>query len=61
MCGKKDTILKLNNYLTQVKQVKNTSTAEFCQGHTMRWGISWSLCDEQLPKFTYFKVILKFF
>ena len=56
MLGKKSSLIELKNYLLRVKNISNISETQFCQGHTMRWGISWSYQDKKLNQFEYFKV-----
>lgn len=58
MLGKKKSLNELKNYLLE-KNIHNISETEFCQGHTMRWGIAWSFSETQLPIFNYLKVNYK--
>jgi methyltransferase len=61
MLGKKKSFIELKKYLIEIKNIQNISEAEFCQGHTIRWGLAWSLKDETLPCFKYMKVNILFF
>lgn len=44
MLGRKKSLDVLKKYLAE-KEIKNFSVTEFCQGHTMRWGLCWSLSE----------------
>jgi methyltransferase len=61
MVGKKKSFLELKKYLIEIKNIKNISEAQFCQGHTIRWAIAWSFHEEDIPKFDYMKVRYAFF
>jgi methyltransferase len=53
MLGKKRSLVDLKSYLKNEKNILNVSEAEFCQGHTMRWGLAWSFSESQLPTVVY--------
>lgn len=57
MLGKKSSLGHLKDYLFCEKKITNVSETQFCQGHTMRWGLAWSFTQVQLDQFDYFKVI----
>ena len=57
MLGKKSSLGHLKEYLSIDKKINNVSDTQFCQGHTMRWGLAWSFNQTQLNQFNYFKVI----
>ncbi|ESN93508.1 hypothetical protein HELRODRAFT_194040 [Helobdella robusta] len=46
MLGKKCSMKPLLQYLKE-NNITNVCTTEFCQGHTMRWGLAWS-CDSNI-------------
>ena len=60
MLGKKKSFIELKKYFTENKNIKNISEAQFCQGHTIRWGLAWSFKEDKLPCFKYMKVSLIF-
>lgn len=61
MLGKKSSLGHLKDYLFSEKKITNVSETQFCQGHTMRWGLAWSFSQVQLDQFDYFKVIEFYF
>lgn len=56
MLGKKSSLVELKKYLSEIKQIKNISETQFCQGNTMRWGIAWSHNTCKLPLIEFFRV-----
>lgn len=56
MLGKKKSLIELKKYLKEEKKIENVSETQFCQGHTMRWGLAWSFHDVKLAQFDYMKV-----
>lgn len=36
----------MKNPLFSSFQIKTVTTTEFCQGHTMRWGVAWSFLPD---------------
>jgi methyltransferase len=59
MLGKKKSLVVLKDYLLNVKKISNISEAQFCQGHTMRWGLAWSFSQHKLNYFDYVIYFLK--
>ena len=57
MLGKKKSFIELKKYLTDVKKIDNISEAQFCQGHTIRWGLAWTFRQAKLSTFKYMKVL----
>jgi methyltransferase len=53
MLGKKKSLVLLKDYLINTKKIDNISDAQFCQGHTMRWGLAWSFSQQKLNQFNY--------
>lgn len=53
MLGKKKSLSLLKDYLINEKNIDNVIEAQFCQGHTMRWGLAWSFSDHKLGQFNY--------
>jgi hypothetical protein len=53
MLGKKKSLSLLKDYLINEKNIDNVSEAQFCQGHTMRWGLAWSFSHHKLGQFNY--------
>ena len=53
MLGKKSSLISLKTYLKDEKGIENISEAQFCQGHTLRWGIAWSFAEAKLSQFDY--------
>ena len=50
MLGKKKSLIELKKYLLE-KEITSFDETQFCQGNTMRWGLSWSLSEQiQLAK-----------
>ncbi len=55
MLGKKSSLIELKTYLKENANINNVSDTQFCQGHTMRWGLAWSLNEsEKLAQIDYF-------
>ncbi len=58
MLGKKSSLIEIKKYLYE-KNLRNISEAQFCQGHTMRWGIAWSFHEKKLELFKYLDVSIR--